>query len=55
MKLNRLGLVFIVLGLTITTVACGSKKTADPIGFYDVEIESGRIWDLATNKIAIPN
>lgn len=30
MKLNRLGLVFIVLGLTITTVAC-SKKTADPI------------------------
>ena len=30
MKLNRLGLVFIVLGLTITTAAC-SKKTADPI------------------------
>jgi len=160
LKLNRLGLVFIVLGLTITTVACGSKKTADPItgadnpsaitspqpsnentqstpspnttakpstsvpettspavkasskitsgkqagelvkktifnnndgiamvynddiesyngfqcykvkasskamqanggsgtiGLYDVEIESGRIWDLATNKIAIPN
>jgi hypothetical protein len=25
------------------------------IGFYDVEIESGRIWDLSTNKIAIPN
>jgi len=157
LKLNRLGLVFIVLGLTITTIACSSKKTADPvtgadtppaitspkpsnenspatpsptvkpstsspatpspavkasskitsgeqagelvkktifnnndaivmayndvesyngfqcykvkassksmqanggsgtIGFYDVEIESGRIWDLSTNKIAIPN
>ena len=156
MKLNRLSLVFIILGLTITTVAC-SKKTADPIngadnpsaitspqpsnentpatpipttkpstssptapspvvkasnkitngdqagelvkktifnnndgivmayndvesyngfecypvkassksmqanggsgtiGLYDVEIESGRIWDLSTNKIAIPN
>ena len=159
LKLNKLGLVFIVLGLTLTTVAC-SKKTADPItgadnppaittpqpsnentqatpspnttakpstsspetpstsvkasskitsveqagelvkqtifhnndgiamaynddiesykgfqcykvkasskamqanggsgtiGFYDVEIESGRIWDLATNKIAIAN
>jgi len=25
------------------------------IGIYDVEIESGRIWDKATNKIAIPN
>ena len=25
------------------------------IGTYDVEIESGRIWDLSTNKIAIPN
>ena len=25
------------------------------IGLYDVEIESGRIWDLSTNKIAIPN
>jgi len=160
LKLNRLGLVFLVLGLTLTTVACGSKKTADKItgadkpsaiisaqhsnentkatpspsltakpstsapettspaakasskitsgeqagelvkktilnnndgiamaynddiesykgfqcykvkasskamqanggsgtiGFYDVEIESGRIWDLATNKIAIAN
>ena len=156
LTLNKLGLVFIVLGLTITTVAC-SKKTADPIngadnpsaitspqlsnentpatpsttpkpstsypatpsptvkasskitngdeaaalvkeaifnnnedvvvaynvvesyngfqcypvkassksmqanggsgtiGTYDVEIESGRIWDLSTNKIAIPN
>ncbi|HZK55050.1 MAG TPA: hypothetical protein VFC84_12750 [Desulfosporosinus sp.] len=30
MKLNKLCLVFIVLGLTITTVAC-SKKTAEPI------------------------
>ena len=30
LKLNKLCLVFIVLGLTITTVAC-SKKTADPI------------------------
>ena len=29
--MNRLGLVFIVLGLTITTVACSSKKTADLI------------------------
>ena len=34
MKLNRLGLVFIVLGLIITTVAC-SKKTADPINGAD--------------------
>jgi len=25
------------------------------IGFYDVEIESGRIWDLSTNKLAIAN
>ena len=25
------------------------------IGTYDVEIESGRIWDLSTNKLAIPN
>ena len=23
------------------------------IGLYDVEIESGRIWDLSTNKLAI--
>jgi len=30
LKLNKLCLVFIVLGLTITTVAC-SKKTAEPI------------------------
>lgn len=25
------------------------------IGLYDVEIESGRIWDLSTNKLAIAN
>lgn len=25
------------------------------IGLYDVEIESGRIWDLSTNKIAVAN
>jgi len=35
--------------------AMQANSGSGTIGLYNVEIESGRIWDLSTNKIAIPN